>query len=455
MANEDEILRKNIINFNSLFRYFTDFLLQIIQYHYLNRNKQQEKEDKDQWTNSKSASMLLYHISLMESSNTVEFVLIFFQNYFSNEDLYIKDSIIMSFGSILDTKQTQKIKEFVVQIFPYLLELFEPKQKAIFLKCTSAWAISKICQKHIDCLMFLFNKDNVMRNNFIEILHKNLNSLKRLAKFSLEALIQISEKSQKFSEEQSPEKIHKTSILSPYYNLFFGSLLNLGINNNNNLNEYNFSANSFFALSQLIEFCPLDTVDLVNEFFPQLINALNWVNSSSNNSDKNSNSNFHINNSEVKYSNQENIISLILIYITKNNLNFMEDQYLYLFEICNQSFMERGTTFIPGIILLGNLLKIGNESGLNRLIENNDKIIKWIFLGLSNWEDVDICKQSIDTLGDLIENIPDIIYPNMESIFNKVFELGSVKLKLLKRFNFYLLIFAYFYLLFFVNLALL
>ena len=30
-------------------------LLPIIKFHYFNRNKKQEKEDKDQWTNSKSA----------------------------------------------------------------------------------------------------------------------------------------------------------------------------------------------------------------------------------------------------------------------------------------------------------------------------------------------------------------------------------------------------------------
>ncbi len=423
MANEEEIQRKKSDIFKTLCSNNIDFLLPIIQYHYLNRNKLQEKEDKDQWTNSKSASMLLYHLSIIGNIKIIDFVIIFFHNFFSNEDLYIKDSILMSLGSILDTIHTQKIKEFILQIFPYLLNLFE--EKAIFLKCTSAWVISKISQKHIDCLIFICNNDNDLGNKFINLIYKNLNSLKRLAKFSLEALIQISEKSQKFYEENSQEKIQKTSILSSHYKSFLYSILNLGTNNNNNLNEYNFTENSFFALSQLIEYCPLDTVDIINEFFPELINVLNYVNS--NNTDKNYNNNFTFKNSEAKYTYQDCIISLILIYITKKNLNFIEEQYLYLYEICNQLFIERGTTFIPGIILIGNLLKIGNENGLNKLIENNDNIIKWIFLGLSNWEDVDLCKQSIDTFGDLIENVPDVIYPYMENIFNKVLELGNVK----------------------------
>lgn len=409
MATEEENKRKNNLNL-ALCSNYSNFLLEVIEFHYLNRNKKQEKEDKDQWTNSKSASLLLHYLSRIGNLEIIEFVYKLFQNYFSSEDLYIKDSVIMAFGSILDTIHLLKIKELIMIIFPYLLNLFE--EKTIFIRCTSAWAISKICEKHIDCVITL-NNNKEFCNNFLELLFKNINSLKRLANYFMECLIQIPEQSYKYNEKNSVEKILKTSILSSQYDSFMRSLLNL-CTKNQNINEYNFSANSFFALSQMIEFCPLDVIDDVNNFFSELINIFDWVN-------------LNILNKETKYFYQENIFSLILIYLMKEKINFTEEQYLYLFQICENSLIEREVPFISGIYLLGNLLKISNKNELNYLICNNEKFIRWIFLGLSNWEDKDLCQASIETIGDLMEKVPIVIYPYMENILDKVFEIGKVK----------------------------
>lgn len=402
-----------------------------IQYHFLNRNKKQEKEDKDQWTIAKSASMLLHFLSKICGIQIIEFVSNFFQNFFNNEDLYIKDSVIMSIGSVLDTIHSQKIKEIIVNVFPLFLNLFD--EKTIFLRSTSAWAIKKICEKHIDCVIYICNNSPEILNLFQGVILKNLNSMKRIALHFIDCITHIPEKSkefyqnnhknskqnyQNFSEENFEqnnelENLFKTSIISNNYETYLNSLLSLCFKGFDN-NEYNVSNCSFYALSQLIEFCPLDCVDTVNNFFPQLINNLNWVNS-------------NITNLETRYFYEENIFSLILTYIqkkSKNFLNFSEEQYFYLYEICERSFNERQIPFLSGIYLLGNLLKISYDKDFNSIKEKTDNIIKWIFIGMSNWEIKEICYSSIDAFGDLVENLPNVIFPHVDYFLNKIFEIG-------------------------------
>lgn len=422
LANEEENLLKNKENnYKKLCSFYSDFLLSVIEYHYLNRNKKQEKDDKDEWTNSKSGSLLLHHLSIIGEISIVEYVFNFYNKYFLNEDVFIKDSVIMAFGSIQKSIHSNKIKELIINIFPNLMNIFF--EKSILVKCTAAWTISKICKYHIDCLIYMSNTYNDFANNFNSIMLKNIYSLKRVSYYSLDSIIQIPKKTKIFYENNNQgDNLYKTCVLSSSYETYLISLLNLSTQNQV-LEEFNFSKNAFYAISDMIDNCPLDSIDIVKGFFGEIINTFNYVDEK-------------ISDSETRSFYMDFIFFLINSYIQKEN-NYSEEQYLFLYKICHRILYEKEIPFISGILMLGNLIKISNENSFKELMTFNNDIIKWIYLGISTWQDIELSENSIRIISDLVDNIPDVIYPHLKNILNKVIEIGRVrKILFIKIFSF-------------------
>lgn len=121
-----------------------EFLTSVIKYHYLNRNPQREKQFPDRWNLAKSASILLTYLSQCTNHNIIDFVFTLIKEHINSENSKIKDSVLMAYGSIMETMHESKIKEIIEGSLPTLINMLA--DKSLDVRITVSWVIKKICK---------------------------------------------------------------------------------------------------------------------------------------------------------------------------------------------------------------------------------------------------------------------------------------------------------------------
>ena len=169
----------------------------------------------------------------------------------------------------------------------------------------------------------------------------------------------------------------------------------------------------------MIEYCPLDSIDTINGFFPEIISIFDWINS-------------NITDIKKKYYYQENLISVIFTYLGKKTMNFSEEQYIYLLEICNNLFLEREFPFTSGIMVMCNILNksLSKEENFVNIRQYFNMIMGWLYVGISSWEDTEICHISLGNVSELFVEHPSFMNDYLDHILNKILEIGNVKINL-------------------------
>jgi len=381
-----------------------EFLLKVAKYHYINRSPQKEKNFPDKWNLAKSASVLLSSLAVCTDERTIDFVFEFIKEYTNSENSKIKESVLMSYGSILDSTHRKRIKEIIEGSLPTLMNMLS--DKSFDVRTTVSWVIKKICKYHTDIIIYLQNNNPVLLDNFIQTLIKHLNSNKKVVMNLIESINLLAVNCKNIKGEN-----YNTSILSKYYQIIFDNLVLVAYTQEAITSENNIAVNAFFTISSLIETAPYDVLTLIQGYFSQFVNLLMETKEIS-----------KFQNDEQRLLYQEYLCSVISSYLMEEKTSLNMDQAKYIFEIVKSFFLERGTVFETGISLCSSIaLNIGKN--FKELIEEYGN---FLYVALGMWNAELICKSAIMSVSDLIRALGSDFDPYIDQIIPVVFNIIQV-----------------------------
>lgn len=385
-----------------------------MKHYLLNRNRLKEKEDKDRWTNAKYSGILISYLSECADHTIIDFVFDLIRDYLGNEDSKIRESVILAFGSILQTIHYARIKDIIEGALPILIDLLTDKN--IDVRSTVAWSLRKITQYHTDCLINMSNTNPNLLDTFLENIIKNINSNKRVVLQLVDCFSNIIINTKEYLEEAHPGAVLQTSILSKFYPDILNSLIQIAYKKDAYEAENNIAMASLFSINSLVDFSPLDCSDFIKEYFNNIVTAL--VNTTANELFKD--------NIEKKYNYQENLCAIINSYFIGDKINLNEEQCVYLYNVVEKIFKERNSVFQSGILSCSKLIVFTFNNYTQNFEQLFSNYCQYLFMAICQWEDSDICSVAIGVVSDFIRNIHDPFEKYLNEMFEKIYSIGRV-----------------------------
>ena len=92
-------------------------------------------------------------MSTCTDERTIDFVFEFIKEHTNSENSKIKESVLMAYGSILDSVYFKRIKDIIEGSLPTLITMLT--DKSFDVRTTVSWVIKKICKYHTDVIVYL------------------------------------------------------------------------------------------------------------------------------------------------------------------------------------------------------------------------------------------------------------------------------------------------------------
>lgn len=353
---------------------------------------------------AKSASVLLNTLCISADVQVIDFVFDLIKEYIANENGKIKESVLMAYGSILETRHSEKIKYIIEGSLPTLIIMLG--DKSIDVRTTVSWVIKKICKYHTDSLKKLQYTNNTLLNEFIQVLIKYLTSNKKIVSNICESFSFMSEN---LNKESNLSVI--TSFLSEYYSCLFDNLMQIAYMKDGITTENNIPLASFYCLISLIDNAPQDCIDFIKQYFPNFINCLQAS------LDK---KNFE--NDEIRGMYQEYICSTISAFLCDSKIILNLDQGKFLYGLVKEIFLERCTVFDSGIMMCSSIaLNIGKD-----FIQILPDYGNFLFHALGLWNIESVCNAALMSVSELIRSLGECFEPYVDQFLPLIFNIIEV-----------------------------
>lgn len=397
--------------------FYCDFiienLLKYIKYHLLNRDAKVEKDNEDGWHCYKSCLILLRNLSQFSSEAVIDFVFDLIQKNLNDENSKKRESVILAFGSILETIHISKISAVLEGAIQSLIPMFS-NDNSKDVRNTICWAFKKICQNNAEDL-FKMNPETI--NNFIKSLIAFLNienskTNKKIISLICECLDNLIKK--EYELYQINKQDFTNSILSSYYQQLFVLLLGICFNKisaDSKESSFNLGFSTYNTLIGLTVYSPSDCMDFINSFFPHLIESLE--------------STFQKENydSEIfRASQQENLCALIATTIAPNKVKIDLEKGNYVYQLIKKMFLERVNVFESGISVCSSLALALGKSFKEQLFD----FLNFLNVSLNSSDNTSLCRNSINCLSCLIRALDYELEPYFDELIQKIFLIVNV-----------------------------
>jgi importin subunit beta-1 len=370
-------------------------LIEVINYHLLNRNKQEDDDDFDSWNTVKASSSLLENLSQCTSDTLITEVFNFIGKYLTSQDPKIRDSALLAFGSILPS-QSQALKQTIPDALQTILPLLSDTNSKV--KTTVAWCMKKICQHHSSC----FAGNDSLLDKYMRALYDNLHNKARVVIYLCDSLHHLALYLQTVNN----------SIMSNYIPGFCQELLKIAFMQNAYEVENNIALASIFTMGTLVDTAPPESYEYLLGFFPSVVNAFESTLAGLNN----------FSTDEMRLAYQGYIATLISSFILERKVALTQDQAEHLFGLFKQTFGERGCIYEEGIMTLSSLaLAIG--PAFLPLVKDFGGYLTY---GLENWSDASICRICINGVSDLIRALREDMEPYIGHLMEKILKILEV-----------------------------
>jgi hypothetical protein len=384
-----------------------DFLTSVIEFHYINRNPQKEKQFPDRWNLAKSASILLTYLSQCTNPSIIDFVFKLIKDHINSENSKIKDSVLMAYGAIMETVHGSKIKEIIEGSLPTLIKMLS--DKSLDVRTTVSWVIKKICKYHCDRLQVIYVSNSALFAEFVETLIKFLNSNKKVIVNICESFNYLALGAKK----NGNPGLYRTNFLSAYYEVLFNTLMTIAFLKDAITPEFNIPLYAFYALSALIDNAPADVMSFIQTFFSNFIKYL---------SDTREKNKFE--SDEYRFLYQEYLCSVISSYLCDHKITLNLEQAKYLYSEIREIFIERNNVFDSGIMVCSSIaLNIGKS-----FVEILPDYGNFLFHALSQWNIESVCRNAVSSISDLIRSLGEDFDTYVDQLMPLVFSIIEVLL---------------------------
>lgn len=375
-------------------------LFETMQMHLLNRNAEIERMNEDSWSNVKATSCLLHNLSQCTSPILIDKVFALIGQNLTSDSPKSRDSVILAFGSVLATTHKQKIKEIIPGAIPTLLNMLS--DKSIEVRTTVSWCLKKITEYHSDCLT-----DMQLFDSFIVTMINNLNSNKRV-------IVQICDCIHYLAMNLKPDlkNGHTSGYMSKYISELLTHLLQTAFTKDAYDPNQNVALAAFFCMGSIIDFAPLDTYPIINNFFTNIYSAFESTLDSKNFSKE-----------ETRFAYQSYIATVISACAVGEKVKMNIEEAASVYNLIKQSFVQRQTVYEEGLMACSSLaLALGEE--FRSLVEDFGV---YVLYGLNQWQDAAICRISINSTSDLLRALGPIMNNYIDQFIPLILDILEVR----------------------------
>lgn len=397
--------------------FYCDFilnnLLKYIEYHLLNRDSKAEKENEDGWQTYKSCLILLMNLSQFSGEAVIDFVFNLIQKHLNDENSKKRESVILTFGSILETiyksKMSAVLEGAILSLIPML-----SNDNSKDVRNTICWAFKKICQNQAEDL-FKMNPETT--NEFIKSLIaflkiENPKTSKKIISLICGSLDNLIKKEYEFYQDNKQE--FTNSILSSYYQQLFVLLLSICFNKisaESMESAFNLGFSTYNTLISLTVYSPTNCIDFINSFFPHLIQSLESTFEKAN-----------YDSESFRASQQEYLCALIASTVAPNKVNIDLEKGKYVYELVKKIILERGNVFESGISVCSSLALALGKSFKDQLFE----FLNFLNVALNSSDNPSLCRNAINCLSCFIRSLDYDLESYLDELIQKIFFIVNV-----------------------------
>lgn len=378
-----------------------DKLFTIIKFHLMNRNAEQEKLNDDSWSNVKAASCLLTNLSLCTNDKLVSYVFDLIKENLSSENPKNRDSTILAFGSILETTHKDQLKTILPGAIPIILEMLEDKNNEV--RYTVSWCVKKITELHSDSLT-----DPNLYNTFMSSLIHNFYNSKRVVVHILDAINNL------ITNLKPDSSMGQTSgYVSGYMAKLLELLLKVAFEKDAYDPNNNIALGAFFTMGSLIDYAPLDTYHIINNFFYHILSAFESTLNPKNFTSK-----------EMMYSYQTYIATVISACTAGEKVKINKEEAKAVYEYIKNSFIERQGVYEEGLMACSSIALLLKEDFMDIIPDFG----MYLNLGLREWNEVSLCRIAINSTSDLIRSMGESMNLYLEQIYPNILAILEVNI---------------------------
>ena len=401
---EQKISDVNVFNFSQI---AYPNLLKMIIFHLLNR----KKVEGDEWNITKAAASLISNLSQCCLYEFIEQVVIFVGERLNDPDPKIRDSCILAFTSLLESRYRENIREMILNAFDSLLAMMNDTSKEV--RESTAWCIEKICEFHSVILV----KDQVKFGKLFTTILNNLNRGKKAGVHLCNSLHFIA-KSVRVDDNKTSKYYLNLDCLSNYLNDTLSVLLNIALDQNSYDTENNLALAAFFAIGSLLENSAMDTKKSVEDFFSVILSAFDKTLQ-----------NGAFSSNEVRNDYQNYLASIIEASLVSEKIHLDFNQGKIVLNMISSSFKLRDCVYEEGL-LAASSISLGMvyfKKGMNELFTELVKDFgQYLTYALQRPNEVSLCRIAVHSTSDLIRAIGTNFSIYMDQILPLIFNILRV-----------------------------
>lgn len=276
------------------------------------------------------------------------------------------------------------MKNIIQGAIPTLLDMLS--DTSVQVRGTVAWCIRKICEFHSDCLT-----NEILLDTLIQTIIKNLKSHRKVVVQLCDALHYLA--------------MNLSTLLTKYSEVLLNELLTISFMKDAYNHDNNVALVCFFTIGSLIDYSSPTNPEVMNNFFTGIVNAF-----ASSLDIKN------FQNEEIQYAYQSYIATVISACLIDSKAKINKEQAKYIFQLIKESFTSRNNIYEEGLMACSSLsLSLGQD-----FLEIFKDFGSYLIHGLSQWEDVSVCRTAINCTSDLIRSLGQTMNPFIDQIIPKI-----------------------------------
>lgn len=380
-------------------RHYARGALQYLVPHLMEKlTKQEEGDDDDEWSPSKSASVCLMLLATCCEDDIVPYVLPFITENIKNSNWRYRDAALMVFSSILGGLESTTLKPLVDQAMPTLINLMY--DDSVNVRDTTAWTFGRICE---------VIPQSVISEQFLEALLQsllgNLKAEPRVASNVCWAFTGLSQAAYDaaLNDDDDPD----TYCLSKYFEFIIQSLLET--TERTDATQSNLRAAAYEALMDMIKNSPNDCYNIVQSTTLVILTRLNTI--------LQVDLNVHTQNDRQKIQDIQSslcaALQSVLRKVKQADAPAISDAIMTaLLTMFNTSSNKAGGVQEDALMAVSNLVDLLNE-GFIKYMEAFKPVL---FGALKNYQDYQVCSVAIGLVGDIARGIKLGLLPYCDEI---------------------------------------
>lgn len=332
-----------------------------------------DEEADDNWNIPEAAAVCLELIANTVRDKIINHVIPFVSQNINNPDWHFKEAAIMAFGQVLEgPEDMDAFKTIIEQAIPQFL-IQALRDPSVFVKDTTAWALSRVCQIH----------PNAVPNQYITGLVENLllclDDAPRVAKMACTCLHHMAEN---VSEIGTDTNWLATTFLAIVQKLF-------GVTERPDSDEFNLRINAYETINMMVENHPDQVRPTVLQIVPEVCKRLQAT--------------FQAQIMSADDRDEQDTLQALLVAalhmiiraLDSNEIIPMSDQIM---ELLLQVLMSKGSTASEEAFMAVGAVADKTEAHFARYLTH---VMPVILAGLKNWEEYQVCGCAVGTVGDI------------------------------------------------------